>query len=296
MPSRILASFVPFLLIAASLAQAAKSDGDDCCPTSCPVKYQPQCTSNCCVPQPKCPCPPSNSCVTQDCQCNPNGCCANGNCKLPPAAPPLKDEAPAARRQVAPRVAMAKAPARKRVTTTAPVKAIAKPVETPVETPIESSVKKPAEQSSQSPAGEDVAVAQAPKEQPAVEKTDEKPAEKPAPGSLEPITAEQLSMPPLGKPLPPVKAGVVESPAPRALFVMPAAATNPIQKQSHNASQGKAPAAEKPQAVANRAGLRNPNAVNESGVPNVRPMSEISPSRDPLPPPMAPEYNSIRRK
>jgi hypothetical protein len=286
MPSRILASFVPLLFIAASLAHAAKSDSDDCCPTGCPAK----CEVNGCVARPNCPCPAANCCVAQKCQSNPNGCCAKGNCTIaPPAAPPVNSEPPVARRKAAPRVAIARAPSRGRAAAQVPAKVIEKPVAKPVETP--------AEQTSQAPAGDEVVVAPSPTEKPIAEKATEAPAEKTAPTGLEPITAEQLSMPPLGKPLPAVKAGVVESPAPRALYVMPATATNSIQKQSHNGSQRKSPAPEqKAESPVKRTSAQEQKALLESGVRAVRPRSEISPSRDPLPPPIAPEYSSIRRK
>jgi len=286
MPSRILASFVPFLFVAANLAQAARFDGDDCCPTGCTVK----CESNSCVARPNCPCP-AKYCAAPPPppQYHPHHYCENGNCKITPAVvPPLKSEQPVARKQVAPRATTAKSPARGRTATQAATKPAGKRVVKVAGVPTR--------QAKQAPAKGAVAVAQATKEKPTAEKSNGEPAEKTSPEGLTPITAEELSLPPLGKPLPAVKAGVVENAEPRSLYVLPAGATNAIQKQSHNVVTGNTPAMDQKADVVTKSSAQDQRLLMGTSAPRVRPMSEISPSRDPLPPPMAPDYSSIRRK
>lgn len=283
MLSRTLAKFVPFVLLTASLAHASKTVTGDCCPANC---------SNSCVARPACPCPPNNSCVAKCGDCNPNGCCHVGVAQ-PPAAPVTTQETPAARVKAAPQTPTANVPARRRVASQPPAKTAAKSTLAASET-LQSKTSNAATANHETPPA---AQPLEPVVEKNVEKTVEQDGEKQSdeqqstpPATLRPMTAEELSMPPLGTPLPAVRAGVVESKKPRALFVTHTSGTNVGPSQPSKAPHSKDSSAEK------RVILRSSRTTSETGVPNVKPISEIITPGNPMPAPIVPDYTTIRSK
>jgi hypothetical protein len=102
-----------------------------------------------------------------------------------------------------------------------------------------------------------------------------------------PVDAAQLSLPPIGPPLPGIEAGVVDPSAPKVIYVTPMSATRDLDQPPLPPRQFAAAAPSQP----------SPKTKRHRPAPaRVKPLSEITRSKDPSPVPIAPDRISIRNK
>jgi hypothetical protein len=275
--SRIMASCVLVILSASGVAHAGNSCCQTNCPTGCPSCCPQACCATKCVTQPACPCNSCNSCVANCGQCSvgncsAGGCCSNSCCGQPAAACETNVDAAPASAHVAPRVEDNPRPKQVASTSRAPQKMAAKP--------------RQVSRRSAAPASKKALATVVAKP-----KSVEVEAAKPDLNVLQPINAAQLSLPPLGAPIPEVQAGVVDPSEPEILYVTPTGATDAI-----NPRPAPVAAPKKPAQLQKRASRYAAHGAYQGPSTAVAPLSEITPSRDPAPAPAAPDRTPIRGK